>query len=444
MNDLSVKYIEHATWFKTLEHYPKTVSDISLMISIVDKMGIFATFDIQKIADMDNIALDIIYTILRITNKIYTKYIDHCVKKILVPELLKIIIQQNYNLPSSQKQIFIDQLVQDMDHFVSIIITSCFPIMVQSIIKNKFIEHLKTTFQRDFYKNISKKWNIDIGSNFYLYNDTTINRIVNDYIDYSNKILNEPYNTMKNFLQILFDKNNGNEKLKKLIMASFEKNINLSSLFHENCLEIDIYSEQKLHEDYKIMTNNEKCSTIKNAILNKMGYEIYSDGGNILKPFIDHKYAKNDVQMVDILCSVLTKHGANNKFIDNNESLTAREHFIIEMAQEYEKHSSYEKFLDSLSNKKCLPKKYPLNLILRIFSRIFAVRIKLINKNLTITDINNTDINTTNIMGIYCDTNNKYYTVYPKNDIFVAFGKNTNKTKYLTQLENKQKILDTY
>ena len=436
MNDIPIKYIDQALWLKTIEHYPKTVGHTKLLISIVDKMGIFTAFDISTTSEMDTPRLNILYAVLRISNKLYSKYLDHAVKKILVPKLVGI-FYENFHKNPSQKQIFIDQFVQDMDHFVSMTVSTCFPMMIPSIIKNKLIEYLKVTFQKDFYKNVMRKMCMH---DFYSKHDNVFNQIVNDYITYSCKTLDEPYKTMKNFLELIFNINPNYAKPINDIVASLEKHINLTNLFNEHCMELDVYCEQKLHEEHTTMhicdCHNDK-STIPTAIMNSIGFEIYSfvENSTILKPFVDHKFVKNESELINILSMVLGKYGTNVKFVDNSNLITAREYYAISMTGEHNKYCSYEKFQQNLVTKNRLPKKYPEEMILRIFSRIFGVKIKLIGADLSTTDIHNSEHFNSPIIMIYFDRD-RYHTIYHHHEKFVPIGKSLQKTKYLNSIRS--------
>ena len=113
-NDIPIKYIDQATWLKTIEHYPKTISHMKLLVSIVDKIGIFDNLNLTETCEMNADKLNILYAILRIMNKVFNKYVDYVVKKIFRDGLEEI-----FNCTHlTYYDLFFDQLTQDIDHFV--------------------------------------------------------------------------------------------------------------------------------------------------------------------------------------------------------------------------------------------------------------------------------------------------------------------------------------
>lgn len=52
-DDTKIKNINQANWFKTMNQFPRTISHMRLLISIVDKIGIFNKYDLIKTSTMD-------------------------------------------------------------------------------------------------------------------------------------------------------------------------------------------------------------------------------------------------------------------------------------------------------------------------------------------------------------------------------------------------------
>ena len=246
MDDKKIKHINQAFWFRTMEHYPKTVGHMKLLVSIIDRVGIFNNFDLVVTSEMDAKKLNILYAILRIMNKVFNKYLDHVVKRIFRNNL-KQIFKQN-DSKTSHYNLFMEQLTQDIDHFICFIIKTDYPNMDTAKIKLKFIDYLKNTFQKNFYENIMKKISYNIGSVFYTKNDQRFVNIIDQFILYTQQTLDETHESMTIFLEKIFNKNCTPHILNEII-SSLEKHIDLSNLFNENCMEIDIYSEQKLDDE---------------------------------------------------------------------------------------------------------------------------------------------------------------------------------------------------
>lgn len=252
MADKKIKYIESASWFKTMEHYPKTVGHVKLLVSIVDKVGIMDRFNLQQMSDMNSDKLNIFYAILRIMNKIFNKYLDYAVKKIFMERFQKIFATK---MDLTNNELFFDQLTQDIDHFVCYTTKSYFPNMNETIIKNKFVSYLRTTFNKIFYGNITKKIGIQFNDKFFMKYDPTFTLMINEFVNYSKDVLKETFETMKLFLEKIFSKDCTTQTINDII-KSLEKHIDLKSLFNEECMEIAIYSEQKLDDEFERSENS--------------------------------------------------------------------------------------------------------------------------------------------------------------------------------------------
>jgi len=259
-DDIEIKNINRSSWFRTMEHYPKTVGHMKLLVSIVDKIGIFDKFDLTQTSDMDSNKLNIIYAVLRIMNKVFNGYLDYVVKRIFRDGLKEIFPCTHL----SCYDLFFDQLTQDIDHFICSIIKSDYLVMNAKMIKNKFTDYLRFTFDKTFYQNMIKKLSYNIGHNFYVQNEKLLDAMSQEFMTYTKETLTETYDTMKIFLDKIFDHECSEETLYDIITA-LKKHIDLKSLFIENCMEIDIYCEQKLDDemewfDHSIYINHDKLS----------------------------------------------------------------------------------------------------------------------------------------------------------------------------------------
>jgi hypothetical protein len=243
-DDIVIKNIGSANWFRTMDHHPKTVGHMKLLISIVDRIGIFDNFDLAKTNSMEENKLNIIYAILRITNKMFSGYLDYVVKKIFRDGLMEIFTCTHLTC----YDLFFDQLTQDIDHFVCLTIKKEYPLMNEKNIKNKFVEYLRYTFEKVFYQNMIKKLCYEIDDIFYKENDELFNSIALEFIVYTKDTLSETYETMKIFLYKIFGQECSTEMLDDIMLA-LKKHIDLKSLFKENCTEIDVYCEQKIDDE---------------------------------------------------------------------------------------------------------------------------------------------------------------------------------------------------
>ncbi len=83
---------------------------MNLFLSFVDRLKILEYFHIRKIGTLSSRQLDIIYVILRLSNKIYDSYLSHIVMNIYlscIRDMVKCYDISNYDL-------LFDQLTNDM------------------------------------------------------------------------------------------------------------------------------------------------------------------------------------------------------------------------------------------------------------------------------------------------------------------------------------------
>lgn len=263
LDDVRIKNINGAGWFKTMDHYPETIGHMKLLLSIFDKMDIFNDFDIIKISEMNQKKLNILYAILRIMHKVFNKYLDHVVKKIFRNRLKEIFAVNTTNMKNtSNYDIFFDQLTQDIDHFVSEFVKIQYPILEEKNVKNEFINYLRLTFEKFFYRTTMKKMSYNMEDNFFWKHDDVFVIMMKEFIEYTEETISETYKSMKIFLDTIFDDKCSEEMLQEII-AALKKHIDLRSLFGESCVEIDIYCEQRLDDELKKCVRKKTSKNVK-------------------------------------------------------------------------------------------------------------------------------------------------------------------------------------
>jgi len=267
LDDIIIKNIDQSDWFRTMDHYPRTIGHVKLLVSIVDKIGIFNKFDLAQTSNMNSNKLNIMYAVLRIMNKVFNKYLDYVVKKIFRDGLKEIF----YCTHLTYYDLFFDQLTQDLDHFVCSVIRLDYPNMDAVSIKYKFVMHLQFIFEKAFYQNIIKKLTYNIDSNFYIAHNNLFLIMAQEFVKYTKEMLSETYETMKIFLEKIFSPNCSEGTIFE-IMAALEKHIDLKNLFKENCMEIDIYCEQKLDDDFEWEEQYILSEPFYQEELNKINY----------------------------------------------------------------------------------------------------------------------------------------------------------------------------
>lgn len=231
-------HINEAHWLKTMEYYPETLDEFKLLVTIFDKTGIFRNYDLTRIVSMDGNRLNILYAILRILNKIFNKYLDYVVKKIFKNRLEGIFICTDL----THYDLFIDQLIQDMDSFVCSQICLPSDIFHDTVVLGKLVEYLEKIFQKDFYQDICRKLKYQLNKDFLDKNNELLAVMVEDYIIYTKETLVESYLIMDHFLEKIFSQDCDDRIIIEMI-AALEKHINLSELFREDCTELQIFYE---------------------------------------------------------------------------------------------------------------------------------------------------------------------------------------------------------
>lgn len=245
-SDPKLKNLSQTIWLKNLKHHPKNFSQMKLFIEIIDKIGIctHSQFDINLIPLMDPERLDIIYATLMIMNTSFNKFVDNTVKKIFIEN-----IEEMFECNDLRRfDLFFDQLTQDIDYFVCTIIKSFYPIKInyREEIENKFIDYLKLTFSKKFYKLTTKKLSYEIDDEFFIINKLLFSRIIDEFVLSIESILGEIYSTIKMFLDQVFNPDCSLDVI-KIILNSLEKHINVDILLNSQTMDIQMYMEQKLY-----------------------------------------------------------------------------------------------------------------------------------------------------------------------------------------------------
>jgi hypothetical protein len=242
INDFPIKNIRKAKLLKKMEEYPKTIGEMKLLISIYDKLNLFKFYDTSLIINMDSDRLNIIFAILKITNKLYNGYIENSIKNIFCKEINKIV----KNKKSEEYEMFIDQYSQDTDYFINEIMKTSYPGLNSIIITNKFIKFITNIFDNSFYREISETLiNGDL-------TDLRFTEMINTFISYTEETISKSYDTMLIFLNNIFDLETPREYIRE-ILNNLGKNINLKKLIMDECYEKNIYVEQKLNSLGKII-----------------------------------------------------------------------------------------------------------------------------------------------------------------------------------------------
>ena len=239
LDNIQIKQMENSVYFKALDKYPQTIGHMKILISTIDKIGIFDDFDMSIIKNLDGIRLDAIYIVLRLFNKTYNSFLSNSIG-IIIKELDNIIRLERI----SSKASFIDQLMQDSDYFINKLISENREF---HNIKDQLTTFLKETFERKYYQNIFRRNNISMDL-LIKDNDYTIRNLSDKLCHEINEFVNS-CKKFKNYLIHIFDINKDFDNIFDVIQI---KKNDLKNLLKEHSMELDIYFEQKLEYDYQI------------------------------------------------------------------------------------------------------------------------------------------------------------------------------------------------
>lgn len=431
LDNIRINHIDHSKWFKTMDHYPTTVGQINLLILIVDKIGIFREYDLSKTHKMSGDNLNILYAILRITNDAYNKYLDYVVKKIFRDDFKEIFGCSSI----SHYDLFFDQLTQDIDNFVCSVMISHFPQLNENSINKKFIKYLDTTFKKSFYEKIMKKLAYRVDDEFFKENAVLFSNMIKEFVAYTNETLTDIFMTMKIFLDKIFCTHGcPSQEIINEIISSLKKHFNLKELFEKTCMEIEIYNEQKLDDDLE--WDNASDEQIINSELNEInilfkpiGYQVHDndlslENNTIMQPFVDNNFVKSTDEIFNVILHILINYRNVPRLMDLNKKITLEDYYAFAMTIQNTCYYSYEDLCSITMSTKQLPDFCPCDVIFRLISRIFNIKIKLFYENLDVVEFDNRTIhNSTDTVVIYKKNTNTYHNLYNPKHTFTPISK---------------------
>jgi hypothetical protein len=429
--DTPIKYIENTTWLKTLDLYPKTTDDMKLLVSVVDRMGIFRKYDIISVSDMDASRLDILYAILRITNKKYNRVLEYVVNNIFCSNLKKILLKQT-NL--NTYELMVDQLMQDIDFFVCSTIKTNFPeILKQSVVKSNFIKYLRNTFNNNtFYKDLFGKKSFITNDKFYDSNDKFFDFVIKQFISYITKNLTYLYRTMEKYIEKIFDPTTSVASI-GVILTNLEKTNNLNMLFESECMELEIYCDQQIEgmiddedeiSEHKDLNFSLESLQKTNSIIKDFGYQIHYTENNshpstlsILQPFVDHRFAKSIDDLVKVLIHVMVNYQDESGIIDKSNNKTIKSYYLDLMKENTVKFMPINQLSKFIENTHIIPPELPYEIILRVLSTVLNIRIELLKNDMCLVEFDNSNnSHPNNQIMIYQANNYLYYTLKASRD----------------------------
>lgn len=418
--EYKIKNIKNSNWLMTLSYPPKSIDDIVLLTSIVDKIGIFKNYDLSKTNKMSGDQLNIFYIILRITNKIFNRYLDYIVKKIFIIGLKKIF----NSIIIISCDLFFDQLTQDLYHFFNLMINKCYPKINKKHITIKFHNFLILLLEKPFYKEVVGQ----IGENnvnFIHDHKLIFNEMIDELIEYTKNNLDETYESMNFFCSKIFE-NNCSQETTNNITHALKNHININNLLDEECMEIDVYNEQKLDD----IINNQNKNIFDINIINdcklvesfeNIGYVFYQNKNSepsIFQPLLEHNFGKNEKDIVNILLYVMKNYRYEKNLFKFYNS-TIENCYLMLMSAQNKKFKSYNQIYAQIKETGKIPETFPHDIIFNIISRLFNVSFMIYKKDFSVTEIDNTkNSRYKKHIVMYLTDNNKYITLIKTNSNF--------------------------
>lgn len=239
VNDRDIINIHEAEWFQTLDCCPSTLNQMKTFIDIMDRMQIMKPYNLDLMAVMDRRRLDIIFALLKITNKFFNGYNEQLIRKILKPHLMKI-------FDIDKHSILMDQLIQDSESVITSYVTTSYPSHFStSGLESILSSHLKQALDGDFYKKA-----------YVVHHVSSIDSMVSDIILYTIKSMKDIHVTVHVFLSDVFSEDTEDNRIDQLI-GLILNNMNFEKILHDDCADIDMYNECYLNHmlDLKVNTN---------------------------------------------------------------------------------------------------------------------------------------------------------------------------------------------
>lgn len=463
------KNIENSIFFSTMDYKPISSYTMYKFIKIHNGHNFIDKNHIKKIClygDMTTIQLDTLFILTRYMMSLYTKIIKNmvieCKKSAILfknapKELIKII--QNTNFAKNLSYNTINNLDNDIsfDKFIKAVSDSLeLMINTQSYfdqnnnidlsnllndnVKRYFIEnsdilenYVKIIYEK-FKKIIDNKSHkikviidlcgkeIDSSDNMILNNFIKSHlQIVPNYIN--DRILKKYYKFMEFFYQ--YDK-----------YITYEKDFMSNTSDYENNLMFNTSNYDKIYDDFDDIndyscfypndqknTYHENESSYKNIReninikLNKIGFQIDSSQENLLNNslldcFVQRGFVNNSKEIISLICNILLTERDTIGYLNKYEKMSLIEYFnLIAIANDIT--ISYDNFVQNMIGTTNIPINYPLEIIMRILSRVYNIKITFFTNQLLPLIIDNYLYENFNCIYIYQYSSISYLNIVP-------------------------------
>ena len=222
-DDRQIININEADWFQTLDYCPKTLNQMKLFIEIMDRMKILKSYNLDLIVIMDHRRLNILFALLKITNKFFDGYSDQLTKKILKPRFMKL-------FDTDKHSIILDQLIQDSDGVITDYVSLKYPNISSNNLETILYSNFKKSLESDFYR----RANIIVPKSY--------DEVATEIVSYTIKSMKDIHTTVNVFLSDIFGEDTEDNRIDQLVGLVLN-NMNFEKIMYEQCAEINIYNE---------------------------------------------------------------------------------------------------------------------------------------------------------------------------------------------------------
>lgn len=184
---------------------------------------------------------------------------------------------------------------------------------------------------------------------------------------------------------------------------------------------------------YFLYKNNNQFSHIHNIniALAKIGYKSITNISYINPSdfFVDYGLVKNKQEFTSLILSTMINEKNTPGFVNKYDTITLTDYFtMICIGNNID--TSYDMFINKMKNE-IIPNEFPLEILLRIISRVYNIIVILYTNNLTKVIIDNTLYDDIQIIEMYQSSENLLYHIIP-NDV-----------EFRQQLPNKKNKFST-
>lgn len=468
--------IERTEWFQLIGMCPVNIAELNYFVEQMDLLYIFENMDINTVTNFSSKRLDALYLILRIINSEAVKFCEHVIKTYVMKEINQLfyshpmISSVNDTLQSSVNS-FIEEFYVDLGEFVIRFLTTFNDsisgsknqtLSKEQLVKNltdRMIRYCTRLLKSEYYTEIFNDFNIKLDKNYLKSYYVVFKEIVEQIIEYTTSVVNPILTKITTLAsEFLNDKITDDEilqhislntNIQKLSDSDSDAIDSFTMTMTENLSPHEINKEKVLRlwqYDNFIYTAEHKKESRKHAFwiddvsynstlydpntnnknyadekLTKIGMMTYPEKStsDILTLFVLHGFAKDSSELVKQIAELMESSQNDPGVFNKYDDIDLKTSFLLTTISN-DIDTTYENFVAQIKEKCNLPTKIPTEFILRLISRILNTDIKLYDKSLTCTNIDNKlyDSYLQAPIIIYQHNSVEYYLLHKINEVF--------------------------